>query len=52
MISKDRFNKEVQDIVTQLIRVYKPEEVKERLRLGDPFIKSIFEEGKVLYDAS
>ena len=32
--------------------VYKPEEVRERLRLGDPFIKSIFEEGEVLYDAS
>ena len=109
MISKDRFSKEVQNIVEQLIRiykpekvilfgslvkgkvkegtdidffiikedapdlgvdrirqldalikyrlatdfiVYKPEEVKERLRLGDPFIKSIFEEGEVLYDAS
>jgi predicted nucleotidyltransferase len=108
MISKDRFSKEVQNIVEQLIRmykpekvilfgslvkgkikegtdidffiiknaptfgidwirqldalvkyklatdfiVYKPEEVKERLRLGNPFIKSIFEEGKVLYDAS
>jgi predicted nucleotidyltransferase len=31
--------------------VYKPEEVKERLRLGDPFIKNILGEGKVLYDA-
>jgi predicted nucleotidyltransferase len=31
--------------------VYKPEEVKERMRLGDPFIKNILEEGKVLYDA-
>ncbi len=32
--------------------VYKPDEVKERLRLGDPFIKSILKDGKVLYDAS
>lgn len=31
--------------------VYKPEEVEQRLRLGDPFIKGIFQEGKVLYDA-
>jgi hypothetical protein len=31
--------------------VYKPEEVKERLRLGDPFIKNILGEGKILYDA-
>ena len=29
--------------------VYKPEEAKERLSLGDPFIKKIFKEGKVLY---
>ncbi|MFB0524913.1 MAG: nucleotidyltransferase domain-containing protein [Phycisphaerae bacterium] len=32
--------------------VYKPEEVKQRLKLGDPFVKSILEEGKVLYDAA
>jgi len=108
MISRDRFNKEIQNIVEQLIKVYrpekiilfgslirgkmkegtdidffiikkdvpefgidrirqldalikyriatdfivyKPEEVQERLRLGDPFIKSIFKEGEVLYDA-
>ena len=31
--------------------VYKPEEVEKRLKLGDPFVKSIFKEGKVLYDA-
>lgn len=31
--------------------VYKPEEVEQRLKLGDPFIKSILEEGKVLYGA-
>lgn len=29
--------------------VYKPDEVEERLALGDPFIKKIFKEGKVLY---
>lgn len=28
--------------------VYKPEEVEERLSLGDPFIKKIFKGGKVL----
>jgi predicted nucleotidyltransferase len=109
MISKDRFDQEIQNIVEQLIRVYnpekiilfgslvrgkmkegtdidffiikkdvpelgvdrireldalikyriakdfivyKPEEVKERLKLEDPFIKSILEEGKILYDAT
>ncbi len=29
--------------------VYKPEEADERLSLGDPFIKKIFKEGKILY---
>ena len=29
--------------------VYKPEEVAERLALGDPFIKKIVTEGKLLY---
>lgn len=29
--------------------VYKPEEVEERLSLGDPFIKKIITEGKLLY---
>jgi len=29
--------------------VYTPEEVKERLELGDPFIKKIFKDGRVLY---
>ncbi len=32
--------------------VYKPDEVKQRIELGDPFVKSILKEGKVLYDAS
>jgi predicted nucleotidyltransferase len=30
--------------------VYTPEEVEKRLKLGDPFIKTIFTEGKVLYE--
>lgn len=29
--------------------VYKPEEVKRRLQMGDPFIKKIFKDGKTLY---
>lgn len=29
--------------------VYKPEEVEERMRLGDPFIKEIISKGKVLH---
>ncbi|MDH4028096.1 MAG: nucleotidyltransferase domain-containing protein [Nitrospirota bacterium] len=29
--------------------VYKPEEAEERLSLGDPFVKKIFQQGKVLY---
>ena len=32
--------------------VYKPEELEQRLKLGDPFIKNIIEEGMVLYDAA
>ena len=28
-----------------------PEKIRERLALGDPFIRSILEEGKVLYEA-
>ncbi|MDI6641971.1 MAG: nucleotidyltransferase domain-containing protein [Elusimicrobiota bacterium] len=35
-------------IATDFI-VYSPEETEERLKLGDPFVKLIFEEGKVLY---
>lgn len=31
--------------------VYKPQEVNQRVKLGDPFIKSILKEGKVLYAA-
>jgi len=29
--------------------VARPSEVKKRLKMGDPFLKTIFEEGKVLY---
>ena len=29
--------------------VYRPDEIRERLALGDPFIKKVFKEGKVLY---
>jgi hypothetical protein len=29
--------------------IYKPEEVEDRLFLGDPFVKKIFKEGKVIY---
>ena len=29
--------------------VYRPEEIENRLSLGDPFIKKIFRDGKVLY---
>lgn len=36
------------DIAVDYI-VYKPEEVRERLSLGDPFIKKIFSKGKVIY---
>ena len=32
--------------------VYRPVELEQRLKLGDPFVKSILEEGKVLYDAA
>jgi predicted nucleotidyltransferase len=29
--------------------VYRPDEFEERIKLGDPFIKAILKEGKVLY---
>ncbi len=32
--------------------VYKPQELEQRLKLGDPFVKTILKEGKVLYDAA
>ena len=39
------------ELATDFI-VYKPQEVEQRLQLGDPFVKSILEEGKVLYNAA
>jgi len=32
--------------------VYRPEEFKRRVEIGDPFLKSILEEGRVLYGES
>lgn len=32
--------------------VYRPEEFEKRLKIGDPFLKSILEEGRVLYGQS
>jgi len=29
--------------------VYRPDEFEERIKLGDPFIKAILSEGKILY---
>jgi predicted nucleotidyltransferase len=29
--------------------VYRPDEIEERVRLGDPFIKTVLKEGRVLY---
>lgn len=29
--------------------VYRPEEFRKRLEMGDPFLKAVVEEGKVLY---
>ena len=29
--------------------VYRPEEIEERLKMGDPFVKAMLSEGKVLY---
>jgi predicted nucleotidyltransferase len=32
--------------------VYKPQELEQRLKLGDPFVKNILKEGKVFYEAA
>lgn len=29
--------------------VYRPEELENRLKMGDPFLKAILKEGRVLY---
>ena len=31
--------------------VYKPEEIKQRLEIGDPFVKDIIENGRILYES-
>ena len=36
------------NIATDML-VYRSDEIDQRLKLGDPFIKTIIEEGKVLY---
>jgi uncharacterized protein len=36
------------DVATDML-VYRPDEIEDRIRLGDPFIKSILREGRVLY---
>jgi predicted nucleotidyltransferase len=35
-------------VATDMI-VYRPDELEERVRLGDPFVQCVLEEGKVLY---
>lgn len=51
-LGRDRM-REVYKIIKKNIAadflVYRPEEVKEALELGDPFLKGIFRDGKVLY---
>ena len=29
--------------------IYRPDEIEKRLRMGDPFLRSVFDEGRVLY---
>lgn len=36
------------DVAADML-IYRPDEIQERLQLGDPFIKKIFKDGKVLY---
>ncbi|MGD9159757.1 MAG: nucleotidyltransferase domain-containing protein [Desulfobacteraceae bacterium] len=36
------------DIAADML-VYRPEEFEERIKLGDPFIKNILNEGRILY---
>ncbi len=30
--------------------IYRPEEFAQRMEMGDPFLKAVLEEGKILYD--
>ncbi len=46
---KEGILKEIDTIKNQLIEKYKPEEVEERIALGDPFVKKIFKKGNILY---
>ena len=48
-MKKEGILKEINNIKNQLIEKYRPEEVEERLALGDPFVKKVFKKGKVLY---
>lgn len=45
--------RELDDLIERNIAadmlVYRPEEFEDRIRLGDPFIKTVMEEGRVLY---
>ena len=36
------------NVATDML-VYRPDEFEERVRIGDPFIKAILKEGRVLY---
>ena len=49
VMKKDVALKETENIKNQLVRKYKPEEVEERIALGDPFVNKIFKKGKILY---
>ncbi|MBN2684297.1 MAG: nucleotidyltransferase domain-containing protein [Pontiellaceae bacterium] len=42
----------IQTSVPMDVLVRSPEKVQERLRLGDPFLKTIFEKGEMLYEAA
>ena len=54
---KPRFERqlEVQNIfidreIAMNFLVYTPEELEERIELGDPFVKNILNQGKILYE--
>lgn len=60
LIAKEKVPKNKRERVRELLNkisykkatdflIFRPSEVKERLSMGDPFIKTIFEKGKVLY---
>jgi len=45
--------RELDDLIDHTIAidilVYRPEEFEKRLRMGDPFLKAVLKEGRVLY---